>query len=241
MTEFFIILWYISLIAFIVYWRKKVKAKKQIGEFPEKYAKISKTKRLIGIASIVIFVLGGLSGSYENRNNPDPAPVAVQEQKPAVDPEQVKKDVQGFYTQFCTVDKNVKNVWNTAWVPTVEGLNKGMFNRYDGYEIMKKIKQFYAGQVLNMDEQLVIPASVTGDTRKKLENVVRDYSTAVSARRDAADKMMDLLDKGNIKPSEVEDVKFYINIASQDDAKAAAGMAEVMQSLGIEIPQSSSE
>ena len=53
--------WFISLIAFIVYWRKKVNAKKAAGENyanDENYNNVSKIKRLIGIVCLVSFVIG---------------------------------------------------------------------------------------------------------------------------------------------------------------------------------------
>ena len=235
MVMFFIVLWYISVIAFIVYWRKKVNAKKRIAEFPEKYAKVSKIKRIIGIISIICFILSGLVASYTKPDNPEPVQT-VQENKPA-DPEQVKQDVQAFYSQLCAVDNQVKNLWDTAWVPTMTGLGNGVFSRYDGYGIMKKIEQSYERMGLSMDKQLVVPDSVTGDTKDKLNKVVREYTISISARRDAAGKMLDLLDKGNIKPSELEDVQFHVNIANQSDATAMSTMAEVLQSLGIEATE----
>ncbi len=243
MTQFLITMWFISVIAFVVYWRKKVNAKKQINQFPEKYEKVAKTKRIIGIVAIAFFVLGCINSEYEKSQKPQPDPVQEQatQQKPPADPEQVKKDVQAFYIQFCAVDKEIKDMWNTTWVPTIAALNNGVFSRYDGYEIMKKVEQYYAGQALHMDERLVIADSITGDTREKLEKVVQEYSFSMSAREDAADKMVDLLDEGNIKPSELEDVQHYINMANQSDATAAAGLAEMMQTLGIEIPQAPAE
>ena len=52
--------WLVSLIAFIVYWRKKVGAKKSAGEAykdDENYKNISRTKRIIGLVCIASFVI----------------------------------------------------------------------------------------------------------------------------------------------------------------------------------------
>ena len=61
LKNLFIMVWFISLIAFIVYWRKKVGAKKAAGENyanDENYNNISKMKRLIGIVCLVSFLIG---------------------------------------------------------------------------------------------------------------------------------------------------------------------------------------
>ena len=56
--------WSLSLIAFIVYWRKKVNAKKEIGTNPEKYTKVAKIKRIIGIFCALSF-----AGFFFNSSN----------------------------------------------------------------------------------------------------------------------------------------------------------------------------
>ena len=60
MGGLFAVVWLVSLIAFIVFWRKKVKAKNDAGdsyESDENYLSVSKTKRIIGAVCIVSFVL----------------------------------------------------------------------------------------------------------------------------------------------------------------------------------------
>lgn len=52
--------WLVSLIAFIVYWRKKVGAKKSAGEKykdDENYKNVSRTKRIIGLVCIASFAI----------------------------------------------------------------------------------------------------------------------------------------------------------------------------------------
>ena len=48
-------IWFVSLIAFIVYWRKKANAKKNYGADSEEYRSVSKTKRIIGVVCLVAF------------------------------------------------------------------------------------------------------------------------------------------------------------------------------------------
>ena len=62
MDKLFSLVWLVSLVAFIVYWRKKASARKAAGENyqsdPE-YLAVSKTKRIIGIVCIVSFIATG--------------------------------------------------------------------------------------------------------------------------------------------------------------------------------------
>jgi len=71
MTNFLVLAWFISLITFIVYWRKKVGAKKQYGFESEEYQKISKTKRIIGVACIVLFFAIGFAPNNEQSSSTD--------------------------------------------------------------------------------------------------------------------------------------------------------------------------
>lgn len=91
LKDAFILVWFISLVGFIYYWRKKVSAKKSAGENykdDETYQQISKTKRLIGIVCLVSFVIGGaIPLSPETK-----AERAAQEQQKKI--EQVAKNEQ---------------------------------------------------------------------------------------------------------------------------------------------------
>ncbi len=48
-------IWFVSLIAFIVYWRKKANARAKYGVDSEEYRSVSTTKRIIGIVCLVAF------------------------------------------------------------------------------------------------------------------------------------------------------------------------------------------
>ena len=59
----FMIIWFVSLTAFVVYWWKKRKAKNNAGENytdDENYKKISKMKRIIGAVCIASFVIASV-------------------------------------------------------------------------------------------------------------------------------------------------------------------------------------
>ena len=83
------LVWLASLVAFIVYWRKKASARKAAGENyqndPE-YLAVSKTKRIIGIVCIVSFIAtGALAPKSDEKSTSTPATsqTSSQSAKPA--------------------------------------------------------------------------------------------------------------------------------------------------------------
>ena len=237
MSVFFTLLWMALLIAFIVYWRKKVKAKKQIAEAPEVYAKISKTKRIIGIACIISLVLGiATAEPPTEKDNTAATPESTTKQETAVSTEQLTQDLQNFYNQLVSYDNKTKDVWNNTWVPTVNGVGTGEVDRYTAYKNMKDMYNFFDRQKLNISKNVSIPESVTDEAKDKLNEAVEDYRTALVARKQAAKKMQEVLDSGDYKPSELDEVKRQIGIADQFEIKSMATVVEVFKTLGVEIP-----
>ena len=65
MSGFFILVWLVTLIAFIVYWWKKRKARIAAGEGYKDdptYQQVSKVKRIIGAVCILSFIIAGATG-----------------------------------------------------------------------------------------------------------------------------------------------------------------------------------
>ena len=89
MEKLFALVWIVSLVAFIVYWRKKASARKAAGENyqsdPE-YLAVSKTKRIIGIVCIASFIItGALAPKSDEKTTSTPATAQTSSQsaKPA--------------------------------------------------------------------------------------------------------------------------------------------------------------
>ncbi|MCR5030773.1 MAG: hypothetical protein K5982_04810 [Selenomonadaceae bacterium] len=90
MSGFFALVWLVTLIAFIVYWRKKASARKAAGDNYEndpEYLSVSKTKRIIGIVCIVSFILSGATApksdeSSKNATSNTAATTSTQSTKP---------------------------------------------------------------------------------------------------------------------------------------------------------------
>ncbi len=86
MSVLFFLVWLVSLVAFIVFWRKKANARKAAGESyesDENYLSVSKTKKIIGAVCAASFILmialsGGSNTSSENKP-------PVTENKPAAE------------------------------------------------------------------------------------------------------------------------------------------------------------
>lgn len=100
MSGFFVLVWIVTFIAFIVYWRKKAAARKAAGENyenDENYKKVSKTKRILGIVSIAAFILSGATSTPStSTNKPQTPPQTAQQVKelaPEDKAEQEKKAV----------------------------------------------------------------------------------------------------------------------------------------------------
>lgn len=72
------LIWFVTLIAFIVFWRKKVNTKKKFGKDSSEYAHISFLKRIIGWICIASFI-----GCYiaTPDKKPDPEPTLNVEQE----------------------------------------------------------------------------------------------------------------------------------------------------------------
>lgn len=94
MQGFFILLWLASVIAFIIFWWKKRKARLAAGENyaeDENYQSKSKIKRIIGIVSIASFCLALLfSPNAEEKAKIEAERQAVQERLNAEKAEQEK-------------------------------------------------------------------------------------------------------------------------------------------------------
>lgn len=226
MSGIFFFIWLILLAAFIVYWRKKVKAKKQIAEVPEVYAKISRTKRFIGIACIVFFVLG-LATADPNGH-----------QGPAASPEQQASDMQNFYGQFCDYDAEIKDAWDNGWSATINGMTDGQVDRYTAYSNMKSLHEYFEKQRIDAGSRMPVPESITGEAKDQLKSAVGDYRSALTARKNAAEKLENILNAGDPKPAELDEVKKEVETAAQFEVQASAKVAAVFKSLGIEMKRS---
>lgn len=231
--------WSLSLIAFIVYWRKKVNAKKEIGTNPEKYTKVAKIKRIIGIFCALSFAGFFFNSSNVSIDTPTKSAKVEQtdtkkvEKEKIVTPEETKAAFEDFYKEFNAIDKDVKRAWNNNWVPTMNGLSTGQVDRYLAYENMKIMQEYFQRQRLNASNKLEAPDSLDSKAKSKVENAIKNYQVALAARCDAADAMRDLLNKGNIKPSDLDDVKWKLGMAESSEAEAAKNIAEVARQLGV--------
>ncbi len=140
MSGLFIFIWFVSLIAFIVFWRKKANAKKAAGssyESDEKYLSVSKTKRIIGIVSAVSFVLGiafsGGSGEAPKKTETKPA---ATENKPKSEENflgnwySLKKDSSGIVTAITFLNiKDEKSAQIDSYELTNAKLAEGQPNK----------------------------------------------------------------------------------------------------------------
>lgn len=111
------LVWLASLVAFIVYWRKKASARKAAGENyqndPE-YLAVSKTKRIIGIVCIVSFIATGAlapKSAEKTANTPAVPQTSSQSAKPA---EQAKPKQETVSYAEADIDVLINDAKNNA-------------------------------------------------------------------------------------------------------------------------------
>lgn len=111
------LVWLASLVAFIVYWRKKASARKAAGENyqndPE-YLAVSKTKRIIGIVCIVSFIATGAlapKSDEKTANTPAAPQTSSQSAKPA---EQAKPKQETVSYAEADIDVLINDAKNNA-------------------------------------------------------------------------------------------------------------------------------
>ena len=118
MEKLFALIWLVSLVAFIVYWRKKASARKAAGENyqsdPE-YLAISKTKRIIGIVCIVSFIAtGALAPKSDNKTTSTPAtPQASSQSAKPTEQAKPKQEKTVDYAE-ADIDVLINDVKNNA-------------------------------------------------------------------------------------------------------------------------------
>ncbi len=102
MSSLFALIWIASLVAFIIYWRKKASARKAAGENyenDEAYQSVSKTKRIIGIVCIVSFVLTGALAPKSDDKTVSTTPTTPVASQPAKPTDQAKPKQETTYAE----------------------------------------------------------------------------------------------------------------------------------------------
>lgn len=81
-TSLLVLIWFGSLIYFIVLWRQKRSARLKAGanyEYDENYIEISKNKRIVGMVCIGAFLLAGLLSPSKEHSTEDQTVATIQE------------------------------------------------------------------------------------------------------------------------------------------------------------------
>ena len=131
MSALFFLVWLVSLVAFIVFWRKKVNAKKTAGDSfasDENYLSVSKTKKIIGAVCAASFVLmiifsGGSNTSSENKTQ-------VTENKPTAENKSTAEN--NLIGEWYSVEKDSSGIVTTI---TFLKINDEKSAQIDSYEL----------------------------------------------------------------------------------------------------------
>ena len=131
MSALFFLVWLVSLVAFIVFWRKKVNAKKSAGDSfasDENYLLVSKTKKIIGAVCAASFVLmiifsGGSDTSSENKTQ-------VTENKPTAENKSTAEN--NLIGEWYSVEKDSSGIVTSI---TFLKINDEKSAQIDSYEL----------------------------------------------------------------------------------------------------------
>lgn len=172
MQGFMFLVFFVSLIAFIVFWRKKANARKTAGENYKEdpnYLKVSKTKKIIGavcvLSLILSFVTGG-SNSSTSKNTPPKQSAQVTEKK-GKSPEELaaekaakeKEAAEAAEKQAKQAEENklqeIKNGWDDA-----NQMDEKHTNARKAFELIKKYPDYIPsqqGEPLNAQQAMQKP------------------------------------------------------------------------------------
>lgn len=252
MNGFFSLVWFVTLIAFIVYWRKKVGAKKNFGADSEEYAKVSKIKRIIGIVCIIAFVGSAATAPSKNESTDNAATTQAEQTQTKEEKEAAKaaekealeaakkaeKEAQlkSLWEEIVAIDDSTNKAWNDVWAPTMTALGNGQMDRFTAYNNIKGLYEYTSNQ-WQKAHSLKTPSSLEGDDKKMIDEAINSYTTALYSQKEAAEDMKDLLDKGRINPSDLDSIKGNIDMAQSFKIQAIANIVSVAHTNGIELTQ----
>lgn len=159
MSGFMFFIFFVTLIAFIVYWRKKANARKNAGDNYKDdpvYQKISKTKRIIGAVCIVSLLLSfGMSGNSSSTKSDSTKSAQVTE-KAEKSPEEIAADkAKQEAKKQEEMTKEITTGWDTATKKDDEHKN---FKK--ALELIKKYPDYIPnqpGEPLNTQQAMQKP------------------------------------------------------------------------------------
>lgn len=141
-----------------------------------------------------------------------------------------------FYKEFTGIDTEFNENWKKLWGATVEGMGNGTVNQYQAYDAFKTLRQLghtYGDKLRSVGVSNKIPPA----TRKAIEEARDEYAEAISLRGYGASQMADIVNEGKYKPSDVNDAKATIDMATQKGLAAMAKMVGAIQEAGYNLPK----
>ena len=187
---------------------------------------------------ITLFIVGvGIFGAANPKNQITPtnqtAP-AKQETTKVVNEDEKKQQQEAFKGWYPTFQNHLNDYDQVLgyWKTTMDNLGNGKISRYQAYDNMKKIS---AGMenVSSRIRNSKIPDTLSKKHKEEIQNGISSLSSAAYYRHKAADDMMEILDKGNFKPSELDGVKTTIQMSEGEMMKGLASIMGVQSELGL--------
>ena len=215
-------IWLVSFIAFIVYWRKKVNAKKSAGENyldDENYKNVSKIKKIIGAVCIASFVIlcaiPGEKNSAVVNNNPSEK-VQNDGKSLGVTPEEFVKNFNSEQNKLGKESGQNFNYLSISKTENKDGIIAFSQQNYDSVFLCKKEGK----NLLNVQY-----LSTNSDA-----NIVPNLLAMIKAinQQNLYDKVYNRLDIRDIlsKPQEFTDNGIQLNVIFQTDGYMIAVYTE---------------
>ncbi|KOP69763.1 hypothetical protein AMS59_22925 [Lysinibacillus sp. FJAT-14745] len=126
--------------------------------------------------------------------------------------------------------KSYDQLWEKLWKPTFEAIGNGSTDVYAAYDNMKALKEGY--RELSVKKSVPVEG-LSKEQKKDVKEAMSQLNYAAASRQMAAEKAMEMFDKGNFAPSQMDKIKSDITASDSQILKGIAGITTLKQELGL--------
>nr|WP_320146039.1 hypothetical protein [uncultured Anaeromusa sp.] len=194
-----------------------------------KYKHHSTKVRLVVTGVFLVLVL--FNGIFGDKKNTAPAKQQPVQAAQVADKATQQADFKKWKASIDAQLKDADAIWE-KWTEATDDFGKGKINKFQAYERFKAI----SATIDKQDSKITStkpPATLSKEDQKILNSAVDNLSSTMSYRKMATDRLLDMIDNGDYKPSKAESVTQTIKEGNGYMVKAASEIAAVQVGLGI--------